>query len=348
MAQGGIESLISESSAAKKKRWATVVSILIGVLLLHVAAGVVAGVFIVAKYIFPPPANFEVKRDIRLPAKKREHKMNMAAMDAMAPKPALSEKMQSTRPTEFPLPDVPPLPLDQMLPLDPSELVSDQMTTLSGAEALGNSGGLASGGSGGFGNKGMSFLGVQSTGQRILMVFDVSSSVVTKAEKAGVPLSKIQSETASLIEKLPITSKFGIIQFTQNYKAFTPELVPATDNNRKAAFDWIQNEWVTTGSMASSSKTVTKNPRGFAGVLEVAAAMKPDVVFVISDGSFQWKPPGGGGTIPWDVLRKIIEGPLQEDNNCKVNFITFEATEQDTKELKRISTKTGGKTLEMK
>ena len=343
-----IESLISESSSAKKKRWATIVSILVGVLLLHVAAGVVAGIFIVAKYIFPPPANFVVKKDIRLPAKKREHKMNMAALDAMAPKPALSEKMQSTRPTEFPLPDVPPMPLDQMLPLDPSELVSDQMATLSGAEALGNSGGLASGGSGGFGNKGMSFLGMQSTGQRILMVFDVSSSVVGKAERAGVPLSKIQSETTSLIEKLPITSKFGIIQFTQNYKAFTPELVPATDNNRKAAFDWIENEWVTKGSMSSAAKSVTKNPRGFAGVLELAAAMKPDVVFVISDGSFQWKPPGGGGTIPWQDLKKIIDGPLQEGNNCKVNFITFEASEQDTRELKKLSQKTGGKTLELK
>lgn len=343
-----IESLISESSAARKKRWATIVSILVGVLLLHVAAGVVAGIFIVAKYIFPPPANFEVKKDIRLPAKKREHTMNMAALDAMAPKPTLSEKMQSTRPTEFSLPDVPPMPLDQMLPLDPAELVSDQMATLSGADALGNSGGMASGGSGGFGDKGMSFLGMQSTGQRILMIFDVSSSVVSKAERAGVPLSKIQSETMALIEKLPITSKFGIIQFTQNYKAFTSELVPATDNNRKAAYDWVQNEWVTTGSMSSAAKSVTKNPRGFAGVLEVAAMMKPDVLFVISDGSFQWKPPGGGGTIPWPELKKMIEGPLQEGNKCKVNFITFEASEQDTRELKKLSQRTGGKTLELK
>jgi hypothetical protein len=271
----------------------------------------------------------------------------MARMDAMAPKPVLSEKMQSTRPTDFPLPDIPPLPLDQMLPLDPSELVSDQMAALSGAEALGDSGGLSPGGSSGFGNKGMSFLGVQSSGQRILMLFDVSSSVVGKAEKAGVPLSKIQLETSALVEKLPITSKFGIIQFTQNYKAFTPELVPATEHNRKVALDWIQNEWVTLGSMSSSSKSVTKNLRGFAGVLEVAAGMKPDVIFVISDGSFQWKPPGSGGTIPWLELRKIIEGPLQEGAKCKINFITFEAAEQDTKELKRLSQKTGGKTLEL-
>jgi hypothetical protein len=82
-----IESFLSESAAAKKRRWAMLTSILIGVILLHLAAGVVAGIFVVAKYIFPPPANFVVQRDIRLPAKKREHKMNMAALDAIAPKP---------------------------------------------------------------------------------------------------------------------------------------------------------------------------------------------------------------------------------------------------------------------
>lgn len=65
-----IEAYLSESAAAKKRRWAMLTSILIGVVLLHLAAGVVAGLFVVAKYIFPPPANFVIQRDIRLPAKK--------------------------------------------------------------------------------------------------------------------------------------------------------------------------------------------------------------------------------------------------------------------------------------
>lgn len=343
-----IESFLSEDDAAKKRRRTTIISILLGVVLLHVAGGVVAGIFIVAKYIFPPPANFVVKKDVRLPAKKREHKMNMAALDAMAPKPSFSDKMQSSRPTAFSLPDVPDLPLDQMLPLDPSQLVSDQVSSLATADAFGTASGAGSSGSGGFGGDGMSFLGVTSNGQRILLVFDVSTSVTNKAERAGVPLKKIQKETLNLIGKLPITSKFGIIQFTQNYKAFTTELVPATDGNREAARNWVANEWVSGGTMSSRSKNVTPNPRGVMGVLELAAEMKPDVIFLISDGSFQWRPTGNQADVPWNDLKKLVFGPLQEPDECKINFITFEAKDEDRKELKRISARTGGKTVEMK
>lgn len=83
--------------------------------------------------------------------------MNMASLDAIAPKPTFSDKMQSSRPTAFSLPDIPNLPLDQMLPLDPSQLISDQMASLSNVEAMGSGSGTASAGAGGFGDKGMSF-----------------------------------------------------------------------------------------------------------------------------------------------------------------------------------------------
>jgi hypothetical protein len=341
-----VEAFLTEGASARKRRWAMLGSILIGVIILHIAAGVVAGLFVVAKYMFPPPANFVVQRDIRLPAKKREHKMNMAALDAIAPKPTFNDKLQSTRPTAFSLPAIPDLPLDQMLPLDPSQIIADQVSSLSTSEAMGAAAGSAAAGSGGFG-KGMSFLGVQSTGQRILLLFDVSSSVTNKAESAGMPLEKIQEETLNLIAKLPITARFGIIQFTQNYMAFNKELLPATDPNRAAATEWVNNEWVTTGSMSASPK-VASNPRGFIGVLELASAMKPDVIYVISDGSFQWKPEGKIVTIPWNEIKKLADGPLQDDQRCVVNFIAFQPKEDDIKELKRISGRSGGKTVELK
>ena len=341
-----VEAFLTEGAAARKRRWAMLGSILIGVIILHITAGVVAGLFVVAKYMFPPPANFVVQRDIRLPAKKREHKMNMAALDAIAPKPTFNDKLQSTRPTAFSLPAVPDLPLDQMLPLDPSQIIADQVSSLSTSEAMGAGAGSAAAGSGGFG-KGMSFLGVQSTGQRILLLFDVSSSVTNKAEAAGMPLEKIQEETLNLIAKLPITARFGIIQFTQNYMAFDKELLPATDSNRAAATRWVNDEWVTTGSMSASPK-VASNPKGFIGVLELAVEMKPDVVYVISDGSFQWKPEGKIVTIPWNEIKKLANGPLQDGQKCVVNFIAFQPKEDDIKELKRISGRSGGKTVELK
>ena len=284
----------SNAGSSRRRLIITLILISVGI---HVAVAIVAGIVVVARYFAEAPAEFKSTKDVRIPAKKREAKMNMAALDAIAPKPTFSDKMQSSRPTAFSLPDVPKLPLDQMLPLDPSQFIGDQIASLANIGAMGTGSGSASTGGGGFGDKGMSFLGIQSSGQRILLLFDVSLSVTHKAAKAGVPLEKIQQETIDLIGKLPITSKFGLIQFTQNYKPFSKELLPATDNNRAAAVNWVQSEWVTGGSMSQSSK-VTSNSQGLIGVLDVAAEMKPDVIFIISDGSFQWKAGGGSGTIP--------------------------------------------------
>jgi len=323
----------------------TIVLVSIGI---HLAAGVIAGVVIVARYLTEPPAEFKVVRDIRLPAKQREHKMNMAAFDGMAPKPSFNDKMQSIRPTAFALPELPKMDMDQVLPLDPSEIVSEQVSGLVGTGGAGN--GIGAGGSGsggGFGGTGMSFFGIQSTGKRILLLFDVSSSVVNKADKAGVPLTRIQEETSALISKLPITARFGIIQFTQNYKPFKPELLPATDQNRAAALDWIKSEWVESGTMSASSKVVS-NSAGLVGVLELAAKMQPDVIFMISDASFQWKPGGNIEDIPWKEIEKVADGPLQAAGGCQINFIGFEMKPEDKKEIGSVVRKSGGKLREIK
>jgi len=327
-----------------KKLIITILIVSVGV---HIAAGVIAGIVVVARYFTAPPAEFKAARDIRLPAKKREQKMNMAALDAAAPKPTFSDRMQSTRPTAFSLPDLPNMAMDQPLPLDPSQLISENINALGVGEGMGSGSGSGGAGAGGFGGSGMSFLGVQSTGKRILLLFDVSTSVLNKASGAGIPLEKIQEETLNLIAKLPITARFGLIQFTQNYKPFNRELLPATDTNRAAATEWVKNEWVTTGTMGASSK-VASNPRGFIGVLELAAQMKPDVLYVISDGSFQWKPTGTIDTIPWNDIKKILDGSLQEGQECVVNFIAFQPKDDDLKELKRLSSGTRGKTVELK
>ena len=349
----------------KKRIRRIVIAVVLISLGVHVAAGIVAGVVIVARYLTDPPAEFKATRDIRLPAKQREHKMNMASFDGMASKPSFNDKMRSIRPTAFALPELPKMDMDQMLPLDPSEIVSDQVSSLAGTGGLGNglgtggSGGGGAGGSGFGGGVGMSFFGIQSTGKRILLIFDVSGSVVHKASAAGIPLSKIQEETSDLISKLPISARFGIIQFTRNYKSFSNELVPATDQNRAAALDWIKTEWVETGMMTASGKVVS-NPRGFVGVLELAAKMQPDTIYLISDASFQWNSPGDekgtkssatsnfGGDIPWKEIEKVTEGPLQAAEGCKIHFIGFEMKPGDKREFSAIIRKSGGKIREIK
>jgi hypothetical protein len=129
---------------------------------------------------------------------------------------------------------------------------------------------------------------------------------VNKARKSGISFTKIKEETISLLQQLPINARFGLIQFTQNFKAFREELLAATEPNRAAATSWIEEEWVEIGSMQASAK-VTKNPRGVVGVFELASRMLPDVIFLISDASFQWKEDGiRGSRYPWENPRDQI------------------------------------------
>ena len=82
----------------KQQRKRIIFTVILASVGVHVIAGVVAGIVIVARYLAEPPAEFKVTKDIRIPAEEREHKMNMAAFDGMAPKPSFTDKLQSLRP----------------------------------------------------------------------------------------------------------------------------------------------------------------------------------------------------------------------------------------------------------
>jgi hypothetical protein len=321
----------------------TVVLVSVGV---HAIAAIAAGIVIVARFLAEPPAEFQVAKDIRLPAQEREHKMNMAAFDGMAPKPSFTDKLQSLRPAALALPELPRIPMDQLLPLDPAEILTDQVAALTGPGGPGSAIAVGAGGVGGLADTGFSFMGIESKGKRILLIFDVSASVLNKARKSGISLEKIKEETVSLLQQLPINARFGLVQFTQNFKAFREELVAATSTNRDAAKAWIDEEWVETGSMQASAK-VTKNSRGVVGVLELASRMWPDVIFLISDASFQWREGGSLSDVPWQEIVKVVKGPLQEAEGCVVNFIGFQIKPEDRRKMESLVRATSGKMREI-
>jgi len=336
--------LIMETAAERRQRvrqkWQVAV-IMIASVILVVGGGLLLGSFIVARYKARPEPKFEMPpKVVKIPPQTPEHKMNLQKHEAMTPKPTFNDKLVSARPVEFALPDLPEVDMDQMLPLDPSELISDQVSSLVGSAALGSGLGTGFAGGGGNGN-GMSFFGIQTQGTRIVLLFDVATSVITKMTAAGMSLDEVRAQTLKLIDSLPISARFSLIQFTQNYKPFGDELVAATDGNKQAARDWIDKEWVTAGSMSGSG--VVSNSRGVAGVLEKAYAMKPDVIFLLSDGDFQWRDTGTHSDLDLDELADVVE-ELEKTlpKKASLNFIGFEVRNEHEKDLKRIVRKTGG------
>ena len=296
--------VVLEEIERKKRRRRVIVSVITISVAIHVVAGIIAGIVIVARYLTPPPAEFKAVKTVQLAAQEREHKMNMASFDGAAPKPSFNDKIQSIRPTAFALPDLPKVPLDQMLPLDPSAIVSDQVASLTGTAGLGAGTGSGVGGMGGTGT-GISFLGVSTTAKRILLMYDISVTVANAAERAGIPMTRVRDETARLIDGLGVNTRFGMVEYARNYAFFRDELLPATDPNRTAAREWLNQYFATAGTMPRGvPKMVTGSP-GFLVALEASFKMQPDSIFVISDFDMQ---SGSGSTV--QITPEAIEAAL--------------------------------------
>ncbi len=318
----------------------TIVIISVG---LHVLAGIVAGVLIIARYLTSPPAEFKVVKDLRIPAQQREHSMNMAALDSMAPKPSFSDKIQSLRPTAMALPDLPKVPMDQMLPLDPSAIVSDQVSSMIGTAGMGGGGQGGGAGMGGTGTS-MSFLGVQTNAKRVLILYDIASSVVSSAARAGYPMDRIREETKKLLAGVGVNTRFGLGQFARNYAYFQNELLPASDPNRAKASEWLDT-WFAgdAGTMKRNTPNMVTGSPGFIEVLRAAFRMQPDVIFVISDAAFERGTGAENARIPWPELADSLRD-LQKTmpEPVKIHFIAVGARPENEREIRRIISTQGG------
>lgn len=328
-----------------------VATVILTAVALHAAAAIIAGIVVVVQHFAEPPAVFTIPpKDIRVPVQSREHKMTMAKNEALAPKPTFNDRLVSTRPTRFALPEMPKVDMDQLLPLDPGEIVSDQINSLVGSSGLGSgigSGGLGSGGTGG---TGLSFFGLQTEGSRIVLLFDISTSVLNKAAKAGLPLSRIKEETVSLINKLPLNARFSIVQFSRNYKYFTDELLVASPPNKELARQWIETEWNETGSIPATGTNIGGGrPNGMPAVLDFAYKLRPDTIFVISDGSFQQTTDTQRNrTVPADEFSNQLKRHQATGSSAtRLFFIGFEMKPEDLNTWRRLSQRTGGRLREI-
>lgn len=345
------DQLEDKRKAARARKGIT--GAVIASIVVHGILAIFAGVWIVARYIQSDPPKFVAPpvAKIKVPPQTRQHRMNLAAHAALAAKPTFKARLVSLRPTAFALPEAPKVPVENMLTPDPSAIASNIVTGLAGAAGAGSGTGFGLGGAGGKGlGTGIDFMGIKTSGQRILLMFDVSGSVVNKANQSSMPLSKIKEETLEMINKLPVDARFGIVQFVRNYKLFQAELIPATQPNRELARQWIETEWNESGSMPRNGRgVVAPEPNGLPPVLRAGYGLKPDVIFLISDGSFER---GGGGateSIPEDEFEDLFK-ELTSTLPAKVpfHFVGFQM-KPDAKDFwNKISRRQGGQLKELK
>lgn len=187
------------------------------------------------------------------------------------------------------------------------------------------------------------FLGFKVDKQRIVCLFDVSGSVVSKAKASGMPLLKIKEQTEAMINALPDESQFALVQFVRNYKMFRPELVVASKDNCDLAKAWMELEWDESGMMPRTGKDViSPNPNGLPAVLRAAYALNPEMIFVISDGSFERTANGQSEKVPYDEFEALFKELNPEGTNVVFNFVGFQMRREDKDFWAKMSKKLGG------
>ncbi len=217
-----------------------------------------------------------------------------------------------------------------------------------GGSGFGSGSGMGSGTGGiGVGKIQFKFMGVSGGGERIVVCFDISQSVLTNMGKTKYDINKVKEETQKLIESLHVLTMFGIIQHARNWDAFDRNLSPATPDNKAAVTEWLKTKFRTDGK--SGSGWMKGEPNGIQSVLKGAFNMKPDTIFLVSDASYQ-RSTGGSGSenVPWQELTKDIDA-LQKSlpQPAKIHFIGFGVKEDDKKEMRKVISRNKGQYLEI-
>lgn len=350
------KAVLDPQEAAKARRRKIIVSVIVASVVVHFIGAILGGIWIVARYLLPTPATFEVKKEIRIAAEERQHRMNMDEFDALKPKPTFTDKMSTARPAEFALPDLPTLPVDALSAVDPSDIVSDQLASLTGSAGSGTGSGS------GTGLKGspVDFFGISDTATRVVIAMDVSNSMF---DRQPGKFEAVKAQASKLVQGLSINTLFNIIIFEGGSVAMFPQLEPATEANKGKAEEWIKS--VDGGKEKQNMRYNGAYKRMGTGLyegggtrldtaLKQALGMKPTSVFVISDGQVAKSPPRDGGDdkseqtdIEQEELLDVVkelQAQLEVPSRIHViYFVTGKAKSEEEKKLRSLARRNDGR-----
>lgn len=312
----------TESRPRRSKLGPLALAILIQVGLLMLAVFVVV---LVPEFKSDP--EFVARKKIYLPQKELEHKVALAEFQNAASSPMQLERLSTQALLPDSLPSLPELPQNDFKPIErnPAALQSDALLGQSGI--LGALQGLQAE------STAVSLFGIEDSGQRILILFDNSRSVLNKASQAGVSAERFVQELSTLINSLNANTLFGLVPFSRDVGAFRDYMVAAGMRNKRTAVAWISDR-------IRSQRHQTGLPHaadGVQGALTVAFQLEPDVIFLLSDADFQRNQPSPGD-VSWEELNRTLRDLSREYGiEPRIHFIGFKVAPQHAAEMEKIT-----------
>lgn len=261
----------------------TVVSVLAVSVVVHLILGISATVWIVASYFQKPDVIFESQPIVAIPPQIVDPRLVVEEFEASASRPVLDEKILSIRATDLSLPDVPTVPADPNLTLDPNAL---------SFAAADNQFGMGAGGGGGGG--GFNFFGISGKGSSIIFVIDMSGSMVVEPRSRATWL-RLEKELESALKQLGPRARFNLITFARNSERLSEFGLDATTSNIEKALGWLAQrsparvvpssmDFVPKAESGDFFNNTKHSGTAVHGALALAFSMKPDMLVILSDG----------------------------------------------------------------
>lgn len=110
-----------------------------------------------------------------------------------------------------------------------------------------------------------SYYGLPIRGARVVFIIDNSGSM------AGPRIVHAKKELTQAIAKMPAETEFNIVVFNAKVWTYSPKPLPATEDAKRRAAAFVAN-------LTAAGSTSTYD------ALETALALKPDVIFLLTDG----------------------------------------------------------------
>lgn len=308
---------------------------------LHAAAGVAAAAWIVARYLAPAPAKFESRQVIRIEPEARQHSMALAEFEGAASSPTFNDRLTTSRMLDHGMPALPKMPIDQLMPINPSSMIAESITAMAGQGLAGLGSGIGAGGKG----DGMTFFGIQDSGRSVVIMIDVSGSMFLRLGEES--FGTVKEQAAALIAGLGINSRFGIVVWSGGAGRWKEECIPATDANKAAATAFIRESLGATAYRRLDSLCRNVLREGAGGTrhdlaLRQAFAMRPEIIYMLSDGNALM----GETVIPTEDI-VALTGQLQrslpkEARLHTIYFMTGPDKPAERELLKSLAARNGG------
>jgi hypothetical protein len=324
-------------------------TVFVAVVGLHLLFGGGAAIWVVSKYSANRKLTFNAGPKSPNPSERAlEHRVQLQkkTQTTSAP-PAVPKRVLTTGLAKVKLPPLPEIKTSESAP-------RTMMSAVGAGAAFAATGAPSLGGGGGGNGTAINFFGIRDISTSVVIMIDVSDSMFTRTGDAsgrtlvrhgkGQNFQVIREEAVKLVQSLTPQTRFGVVRWSGGAYSWKTELVPATEENKQAAIAHIENQVDYKTAKAKGRPGGTRHDYA----LEEAFSLKPEAIYMLTDGNATASQPGGGmkPIPPQEIYRVAEEGQKKLAKKAHLHVIYYLNSQEKSDEvnmLRGLASRNSGK-----